>query len=82
MNTEASLQSEINKGRELIRSLRDEVRLKLHLASMDVKEEWRTLEPYLIEVERTVGEATEATSAAVSEAVRRISRLHSSLVKG
>jgi hypothetical protein len=46
-----------------IRRLADEARLKMHLAGMELKEKWKTLEPELIKVENdlvAVGEKVEA----------------------
>jgi hypothetical protein len=77
--TTTELKREIQKSLGLMRTLRDEVRVKLHLASMDAKEEWRKLEPHLVDVEHAANEFTEATCTAVSEAVKRLSKLRSSL---
>lgn len=44
MNTQ-ELQKDIQKGFDTMRGLRDEVKLKVHLAEMDVKDEWAKLEP-------------------------------------
>ena len=62
-----------------MRTLRDEVRVKLHLAGMDVKEEWRKLEPRLADVERAADDFTEATRKSVSDVVKRLSDLRKSL---
>jgi DNA-binding transcriptional regulator GbsR (MarR family) len=78
--TTTELKKEIQKSLGLMRTLRDEVRVKLHLASMDVKDEWRKLEPQLTEVERAADELTEATCSAVSDVVKRLSKLSSSLI--
>jgi hypothetical protein len=77
--TTTELKNEIQKSLGLMRTLRDEVRVKLHLAGMDAKEEWRKLEPHLTDVERAACDFTEATRTAVTEAVKRLSKLHSSL---
>jgi len=77
--TTTELKKEIQKSLGLMRTLRDEVRVKLHLATMDAKEEWRTLEPHLAEVEKAADSFTEATHKAVSEAVKRLNKLRSSL---
>ncbi len=77
--TTTELKNEVQKTLGLMRTLRDEVRVKLHLAGMDAKEEWRKLEPHLTEVERTADEFSEATRAAVSEAVKKLSKLSASL---
>src|SRR5262249_5566742 len=77
--TASELKNEIQKGLDLIRTMRDEVRVRIHLAGMDAKDEWRKLEPHIAEVERTAGELTAAARGAVSEAVRRLAKLRSSL---
>jgi len=77
--TTDELKKEIHKSLGLMRTLRDEVKMKLHLAGMDAKEEWRKLEPHLTEVERAADELTEATRTAASEAVKRLSNLRASI---
>jgi hypothetical protein len=77
--TTTELKAEIQKSLTLMRTLRDEIRVKLHLAGMDAKEEWRKLEPQLGDIERAASDLSEATCAAVTEAVKRLSKLRSSL---
>jgi len=70
---------DIQKNVERMRALRDEIRLKIHLAGMDARDEWRKLEPKIEEVERAAHHLTEATRAAASDAVKRLSNLRSRL---
>ena len=77
--TTTELKKEIEKSLGLMRTLRDEVRVKLHLAGMQAKDEWNRIEPQLLEVERTAHDFTEATRTAVNEAVKRLSKLRSSI---
>jgi hypothetical protein len=77
--TTTELKKEIQKSIGLMRTLRDEVRVKLHLASMDAKDEWRKLEPHLAEVEKAADDLSEATRTAVTEAVKKLQKLRSSL---
>ena len=58
---------------------RDEVHVKLHVGRMDVKEQWKKLEPHLEEVEKKAEDLTEASRVAVTEAVKRLQKLRSSL---
>lgn len=37
-----------------VRRIRDEVRLKLHLAGMDARDRWHALEPRLVEIEHAI----------------------------
>lgn len=41
---------------EQLKMLRDEIRLDLHLAGMDLKDRWRELEPKVLEAERRAEE--------------------------
>ena len=77
--TTTELKQEIEKSLGLMRTLRDEIQVKLHLAGMDAKKEWQNLEPKLADVERAASELSEATVKAVSETVNRLKKLRSSL---
>jgi hypothetical protein len=78
MNTN-ELKTEIEKGLAQMQTLKDEVRVRLHLAKMDAKDEWNKLEPQLADVERKATELTEATQRAVSDAVKRLAKLRDKL---
>jgi uncharacterized protein YhaN len=77
--TTTELKNEIQKSLGLMRTLSDEVRVKMHLAGMDAKKEWQLLEPRLFDVEQAACNFTEATRTAVTDAVKRLSKLRSSL---
>jgi hypothetical protein len=59
--------------------LRDEVRVRLHLGSLELKDQWRKLEPHVGDVEKMADELTEASRAAIHDAVKRLETLRSSL---
>jgi hypothetical protein len=77
--TTEDLKAELTKSVELLRTLRDEVRVSLHLAGMDAKDRWNKLEPRLFEVERAAREATEASRSAVADAVTQLKKFRDSL---
>jgi hypothetical protein len=77
--TTQELKAEFERSIGLMRTLRDEVRLKLHLAGMDIKDEWSKLEPRLHELEHTAEAWSEATCVAASDAVKQLSKLRASL---
>ena len=77
MKTE--LKKELEKNLTLLQTLRDEVRVRLHLAGMDLKEQWNKLEPHLEDVEKKAGELTEDARAAVGDAVKKLQKLRESL---
>lgn len=63
----------IDKSIEKLGMLRDEVRLKLHLASLDAKQEWNeTLEPKVFEVEAAAKQITESTRSTARELIARL----------
>jgi hypothetical protein len=73
------LKSEMRKSLALLQTWRDEVRLKLHLAGMDAKAEWRKLEPQLTEVERAAEHVTEASRDALDQALKSLGKIRDSL---
>ena len=75
----AELKDDLKRGLEHLRTLADEVRVRLHLGSMEAKNEWNRLEPHLLEVERTAREASEASRRVVAEAVESLKKLRDSL---
>ena len=78
-DTTNELKSELKKGLSDLQTLRDEVRVRLHLASMDLKDQWNKLEPYLADVEQKAAEASEASRTLISEAKKRLEKFRASL---
>jgi len=74
-----NLQTELRKGLALLHTLRDEVRLRLHLGGLDLKDQWEKLEPHLGEVERKAEDLTEASRTAVVDALKKLERIRSAL---
>jgi CBS domain-containing protein len=73
------IKNEFKKSVALLRTLRDDVRVRLHLGSMDLKEQWNKLEPHLAEVEKKAEELSDASRAAIADAVKRLHKLRASL---
>ncbi len=64
---------EVEKNLEKLQTLRDEVKLKLHLATLDAKKEWdEKLSPRVVDIERSAKEITESSRSALSELVARL----------
>jgi CBS domain-containing protein len=78
-HTATELKKELKKSLALLQTMRDEVRIRLHLGSLDLKDQWKRLEPHLGEVEKKAEELTEASFAALADAVRRVEHFRSSL---
>lgn len=79
MANELDLKSEMKKGVDLLRTLRDEVKVKLHLAGMDAKDQWARLEPELSKVERAAEQATESSKKMMDDALKRLKSIRDSL---
>jgi lipid II:glycine glycyltransferase (peptidoglycan interpeptide bridge formation enzyme) len=77
--TARELKKELQKSLGLLRTLRDEVRVKLHLASMDVKDQWKKIEPHLQEAEKAAEQVSDASRAALNEALKKLEKFRSSL---
>ncbi|MGO9834304.1 MAG: hypothetical protein ACLP1X_08820, partial [Polyangiaceae bacterium] len=74
------LKAELEKSAALLRTLRDEVRVQLHLGTSDVKDEWSRLEPRLEAVlARAAKDVTDASRTAVVELTDVIRKLRESL---
>ncbi|HEY8086737.1 MAG TPA: hypothetical protein VIF09_02810 [Polyangiaceae bacterium] len=79
--TTTDLKTEMKKSVELLRTLRDEVLVQIHLGGMDAKKRWNELEPQLHAVERAAQEATEASRKVVTDTVKALEDLRASLRK-
>ena len=62
-----------------LRTIRDEIRVRLHLASAEAKEAWNNLEPTLGEIEQKMGQMTDETKAKAQELLKRFSQLRDRL---
>ena len=79
MANELDVKAEMKRGVDLLRTLRDEIKVKLHLAGMDAKDQWAKLEPELFKVERAAENATDASKKLLDEALSRLKTLKDSL---
>jgi hypothetical protein len=77
--TEIELKERISEQVQKARRLRDEIRLELHLASMEARDRWKMIEPALSEAERFAGEASEVAKAAAEDVVRKFGEFQASL---
>jgi hypothetical protein len=62
------MKQEMKQGRETLKTLRDEVRVKLHLAGMDARDTWAELSKEMDKVSR---EADATAYAALHDVVAR-----------
>jgi hypothetical protein len=66
--TTKDLKAELEKSAALLRTLRDEVRVQVHLSAMDAKDAWNKLEPTLeAALQHAAKDVAEGSQAALSE---------------
>jgi hypothetical protein len=65
--------------RVVLRGLRDEIKLQVHLAGMDLKKEWEKLEPRINEAESMVDAIQAASVATAHDIERRAKKLRDEL---
>jgi len=72
MNTE-TIKADVEKNVAKLVGLRDEVKLKLHLASLDAKQEWDDkIAPHVLNAETAAKELTDASRAKVQDAILKV----------
>mgnify|MGYP000308275066 CR=1 FL=1 len=70
MTTTDKTKNAFEAGMDELRTLRDEVRLKLHLAKKDVQDQWESkFEPKLERLEQQARTATDNTKDAIRDAL-------------
>ena len=78
--TTQDLKAELEKSVALLRTLGDELRVRVHLAGMDVKQQWNALEPRIqTAVEHAAREVSEASCTAVKDVNEALKKLKASL---
>lgn len=75
--------NDTHKVRNALTTLRDEIKLKLHLANMDAKDEWKLIEPQVEKMEHDLSDlavgVTNATREAVDALMKRLQALRAKL---
>jgi vacuolar-type H+-ATPase subunit H len=70
------LKAELEKSLAHLATLRDEVKVRMHLASMDLKKQWDELEPRIRaateQARRDVSSASQALVTEVTEALKKL----------
>lgn len=79
MKSVDGLKTEMQKNLSQLRAWRDEVRLKLRLASMEAQDEWQKLEPELAQVERAAEELGDKARDALARALKSLGKMRDSL---
>jgi hypothetical protein len=63
------IKKELRKTADLLKTMRDEIRVKLHLAGQEAKDRWQKLEP---EIEKVGHEIAKTSKSTVDELVTRV----------
>lgn len=67
-----NLKHTFESGLQDLRTLRDEIRLKLHLVGKEAREQWeKHLEPHIGRIEQQLKESRDDTREAIKEALER-----------
>jgi len=67
-----NLKQTFESGLQDLRTLRDEIRLKLHLVGQEAREQWeKHLEPHIGRIEQQLKESRDDTREALKEALER-----------
>jgi hypothetical protein len=77
--TTNELKAELDKSIEMLKTLRGEIRVKLHLAGMEAKDRWNKLQPTLDAAEQAAKDATDASKHAVEQAVKSLKELRQAM---
>ncbi len=62
-----------------LETLRDEIRVDLHLAGMDAKDKWKEMEPKLRDAEKLLDNVSDASRKAMEEMVEGFRKFRESL---
>jgi hypothetical protein len=78
--TTKDIKAEFHRDLDAMRTLRDEIRVKLHLAKLDAKDEWNLLEPQLAAIDHAADEFSEATYKKLNHVMTRLTALKASIL--
>jgi hypothetical protein len=62
MSEEKKVRAQVDEVLGDLRRMADEIRLKVHLGSMDAKDEWKEIEPKLHELEQEADRVVDRTT--------------------
>jgi hypothetical protein len=75
----SELKADLLKSVESLQTLRDEVRVRLHLAGMEAKEAWSKIEPTLQDAEKLAEDVSETSRNALGDILKRVQEFRASL---
>ncbi|WP_437996674.1 hypothetical protein WMF26_37635 [Sorangium sp. So ce185] len=78
-NITSELKNDLTKSLESLQTLRDEIRVRLHLAGMEAKDAWGKLEPTLLDAEKLAEDVSETSRNALRDILEKVKEFRSSL---
>jgi transposase len=73
------MKKQIEEALKTARTMRDEIRLELHLGQMDARDKWQELEPRLADAERFSQEVSDAARTAAASVAKSFREFRDSL---
>ena len=74
-----SLSDDLQQALTKLQGVRDDIRVRLHLASLDLKQQWDALDPQVAEAEKMVHDASESAREKLHELTAKFDELRNSL---
>jgi hypothetical protein len=74
-----ALKKDLREGLTALQTLRDEIRVRLHLAGMEAKTTWGELENHLLTVEDAAKEASASSRTRLNDALEKLRQFRASL---
>lgn len=72
MDAMNNLKNTFESGLQELRTLRDEIKVRLHLVGQEARDQWeKHLEPHIGRIEQQIKESSEDTREALKEALER-----------
>lgn len=78
--TAAEIKNHVSETMRLLRQLRDEVRVELHLAGMEAQERFRAFEPRLAHAEQLASDVSESTMSLLNGTLSELKAFKAKLV--
>lgn len=73
------IKKQFDEAIQTAKTLRDEIRVELHLASLDAQDRWRKIEPGLADAEKFGSDVSEAAKTAAQQVVKSFREFRTAL---
>ena len=79
--TTEELKNNVQESFALLKRLRDEIRVEIHLAGMEAKDQWKKLEERFADAERVLRDAKEASKQKLDDVVEAFKNFRETLAQ-